>query len=354
MNNESFRDLLQRYLDGKCTPYEVFMLHEWYDQLGEASQHTLSNAEKQTLEEQIWQNLKTELADKPLVPKPKLSWWQRHQLDVQRAAIVVLVIGIAVGLARQTTFVQQHVAQWLDCKSLTANDSFVQRVNQTKRLQKIALADGTVLWLAPGSQVTYPTQFARQKREVTLTGNAFFNVAKDARKPFLVYTGQLVTRVLGTSFWVRSNVKRNAVQVDVLTGKVSVYERSTKGKLVASSTIHQHERSVVLAPNQRVTYSSHDGYLTTGLVTKPVPLQTEPATINQVFSDTPLLSITQQFQRLYGIDIVLANDAIEQCTFTGDVTNLALYDKLRLICKSIGASCEISGTRLLITGDGCH
>jgi transmembrane sensor len=353
MTNEQFRSLLRRYLADQCTDYEVFILHEWYTQLGEESRLSLTESEKQLLEAKIWQNIQAETDDIRIIPLPRARWWQQHRIGMQIAAVVLLILGVTVGYELRSSGELPGSIPWIG-KLTNQQTRMIRQKNETDDLQKISLNDKTIIWLSPGSEIRYPRQFSRQKREVTLVGNAFFNVAKNPKRPFLVYTEKLVTQVLGTSFWIRTDPARKAVNVEVVTGKVSVFEKTTTAAAPATGIIRQKTNSVVLTPNHRVTYFTENGLLTTGLVTKPLPVQVERAPVSQKFMNTALPAIMRQLQQDYGIDIILANERLERCTFTGDVTGIDLYDKLNIICKSIGATCEISGTHLLISGDGCN
>ncbi len=93
---------------------------------------------------------------------------------------------------------------------------------------EVTLADGTTVWLNAGSRLTYPAQFIGHTRDVTLHGEAYFKVAHDAAHPFLVKTGSVTTRVLGTEFNVRAYTSADT-HVTLLQGSVEVtHERNTK------------------------------------------------------------------------------------------------------------------------------
>lgn len=102
---------------------------------------------------------------------------------------------------------------------------------------QLKLTDGTKIWLAPGSVLNYPEAFKGKTREVSLNGEAFFEVAHDTQHPFIIHTGKLQTTVLGTVFNIRAYVEHAAIEVALLSGKVGV---SVPGK-----------QTLVLMPNQR-------------------------------------------------------------------------------------------------------
>ena len=96
------------------------------------------------------------------------------------------------------------------------------------------LEDGSIIWLKGNSSLTYPEHFVNATREVSLIGEALFEVAKDASHPFVVHSNGMNTKVLGTSFNIRPI--GNHVEVVVFTGKVAVsLANSSKRILVLPS-----------------------------------------------------------------------------------------------------------------------
>lgn len=91
---------------------------------------------------------------------------------------------------------------------------------------EVTLADGTKVWLNAESRLTFPEQFRSDRREVTVEGEAFFEVAKDATRPFLVHTKYFTTKVLGTSFNVMAR-RQETASVVLVSGKVEVKAAST-------------------------------------------------------------------------------------------------------------------------------
>ncbi len=188
-----------------------------------------------------------------------------------------------------------------------------------------------------------------------LAGDAFFTIAKDSRRPFRVVTEQVETQVLGTSFWVHTAAQTNKVDVEVVTGKVQVYERKRLAK-----TDNKLSHGVVLTPNQMVTITDSEHW-ETGLIAQPKPIQDEltteaggPAkTEALVFEGTPLSVVCQRVTQVYGIDIDLASTDLSSCTFSGDISRQPLYTQLDLICSAINARYDVRGTRILISGRGC-
>ena len=213
-----------------------------------------------------------------------------------------------------------------------SNNDFIEKRNLDTLIQKIILADGTTVTLYPFSILRYPKEFESTKREVYLAGKAFFDVVKNVKKPFWVYTDHISTQVLGTSFLVNSMKNRN-VSVEVKTGKVSVYTRKDQER--AKQNLFKESIGVVLTPNQKVDYSTQEERLLKSIDEKPV---------SDAFS---------LLERMYGITVVFDIKAMENCYLTANLTDESLFKKLDLICKITHSTYEKTDAQIIIHSEGC-
>ena len=224
--------------------------------------------------------------------------------------------------------------------------------NTTSTAKTIKLEDGTKVTLSAHAVLEYPTHFNSNLREVSLRGNGFFDVAKDASRPFMVYANSIVTRVLGTSFAVNTNAENGNVEVKVRTGRVQVFENE---KLVKK----QGSKAVILTPNQKVTYKAESRFFETGLLEDPKPIVENIGSpkkypgINGNVNEQKLQTLFKELQNSYGIEIVVENTDTYNCFFTGDLSGDDLYKKLEIICITTNSSYEVNGTKILIKGKGC-
>lgn len=234
------------------------------------------------------------------------------------------------------------------------------KINNSKHPLEVRLEDGSLVRLEPNSSISYPKRFS-DEREVYLTGEAFFDVAKDPSRPFLVYYNNIVTRVLGTSFTIKTNAKTNNVEVSVRTGKVQVTENSRIRKGEAKG---EALKGVILKPNQKTVYNVAMRNFEITLADSIYRL-IDPETLampkieymTQAFKydkPTTLADIFSQLESLYGIEIVVTNENIYQCVFTGDISSQEMLKKVQILCLTIGAEFEVNGARILVSGKGCH
>lgn len=192
----------------------------------------------------------TEMVALPKQPL-RVSYWRKWA--VAASILIIAVLGISV---------------YLDKK---IKSDYVFENTDPNKSTIYHLKDGTTVTLKGKSQIKVATDFNESTRTVTLNGEAFFEVAHNADKPFLVLTGNVITKVLGTSFTVKSPLLGQnteggkSVEVEVLTGKVSVFKKDINAKKGEPL-----DKGVVLTPNQKVTYLTENEHFVVGIVDKPV------------------------------------------------------------------------------------
>jgi ferric-dicitrate binding protein FerR (iron transport regulator) len=268
-------------------------------------------------------------------------WW------LAAAAVAILLVG-GYTILRTTMIAPAAEHQFM---AKNAANSVFEEVNEGTTQRQIVLYDSTRVTLQPGAHLIYPTQFSPTKREVYLTGEAFFEVTKDQSRPFFVYSKTLVTEVVGTSFRVRADNTVQTSEVAVMTGKVRVVQNEEDKTLL--QRFMPARKEIMLTPNHRAVYQRETEELVVTLVEKPLPLAVDNVKAS-VFHAASLALVLKDMSYAYGIEIVTQNARINECTFTGDLSKTDdLYIRLALICQSIGASYVIRDAKIFITGNGC-
>lgn len=110
---------------------------------------------------------------------------------------------------------------------------------QASQRRQLELPDGSKVWLSPNSKLTYPEQFGKDSRTVNLVGEAFFEVTHDTQHPFIVQSGTVRTKVLGTSFNVSAYPQQAEMDVTLVTGKVAVNLQNRSELIAATITANQ-------------------------------------------------------------------------------------------------------------------
>ena len=220
------------------------------------------------------------------------------------------------------------------------------QVNHSKIGMLIKLADGSSVILEPGSSLSYPTYFKGKERSVSLKGEAFFEVHKDATHPFFVNTNDLVTRVVGTSFTIKAY--NNSSKVIVNTGKVWVSKKDHTGD------IKQKAKLIYLVPNQQLTYNKAHESLVKNTLAKPLMLSPNVSKELFTFNDTPLNKVIASIERAYNVNIVYNEKQMGGCPLTASLADEHLLEKLDLICKALNASYYINEGQIVLQGKGCN
>ena len=228
----------------------------------------------------------------------------------------------------------------------------VEKWNATKKPMQVKLADGSKITLATNGRIRYANQFLSEKREVYLEGEAFFDIAKDSLRPFLVYSNGLVTKVLGTSFTIKAYGNSNEVTVEVSTGRVSVFPESDAAyKQKASGADLQ---GIVLRPNQKIIYSREEVRMVKTLVEKPQMVVAKAEIPAFEFEDTPASAVFDTIGKAYGIEILYDEALLKDCPLTATLDNQTLHEKLSIICKAVESSYEILDGQIIIHSKGCR
>ncbi|UOQ73831.1 FecR family protein [Hymenobacter cellulosilyticus] len=214
-----------------------------------------------------------------------------------------------------------------------------------KRL--LALPDGSKVWLNRHSTLEYAADFSGGSgREVTLTGEAFFEVQKDPENPFTVLSAASRTRVLGTSFNVRAYAAEDSVEVSVVTGKVAFASRTS------------HQDSVLLTSGMRGVL------LARGEAEIPVPVrQTATADANfrawqtgeLAFDNATLAHVIRTLRTTFGTTITVADKTLLKCRFTGTFRQPDPTQVLQVVSVATNATMTGDATDgFILGGKGCE
>jgi transmembrane sensor len=246
----------------------------------------------------------------------------------------------------------RSVKETFSYSSLISERGLIEQVNTSDKPISIMLADSSVVELSVNSRISYPHRFDSGSRDVYLSGEAFFKVTKNPNLPFRVFANELVTKVLGTSFKVRSFEKDSVIQVIVKTGKVSVFSQAKTKVQETSST--DKSSGIILTPNQQLTYRKEEQQFSRLLLEKPAMIVPVAVDRNMIYEETRLEEVFEQISKAYGINIVYDIELLKNCTVTADLRNESFYDKLDLLCRAIGAGYEVIDGQVVIQSGGCQ
>lgn len=197
---------------------------------------------------------------------------------------------------------------------------------------KLTLSDGTRVWLNASSCIQFPAVFRSDRREVRVEGEVYFEVSKDSARPFLVRTGDVVVKVLGTSFNVRAYLGEE-YKTTLVEGSVAV------GYLGETMKIRPGQQWVLEKDGPKV----HEVKIKSIVSWKNGDFAFEDQVLPEVFNE---------LERWYDIDVFMSNDAIRNMKFTGIFPRYEnINDVLHIIELATCVKCSISGKTIVVSMD---
>lgn len=320
MTEPEFRALFDRYLNGNASPAERKLLDQFFDSY--RVEHPDSAGINPAIKDQILSELrKKKDASIRIVPIRRNNPW----LAVAASISVVMVAAYFL--------FTQYASSPEDDKTIA-----VKTVGYTTtRGQKanLVLPDGTQVKLNSNSHLSYPEKFSGNTREVSLNGEAYFDVTHDKAKPFIVHTGETSTTVLGTSFNINS--KTDAVTVTLVEGKVNV---STPAG------------NATLLPNQQATVHSGSKEINT----KKVDITEFTGWTNNhlIFDNMRVQDAFAVLENWYNVDIDVRNAAINDCVITAKYENESLENVLTSFQFMLKMEYTINKHVVTVSGKGCN
>lgn len=194
------------------------------------------------------------------------------------------------------------------------------------------LSDGTRVWLNSESEIHFPQQFAGKCREVVITGEVYFQVARDTSCPFIIHTGKGDIRVLGTSFNVRDYDYETFLETTLVSGKIAFCHL---------------EKEILLSPGEQLRLDRKSGEVSVMAVNTQLFCSWKDGRL--VFEKERLADIMSTIALWYDVEVVFENEDLENLLFTGNVKRYddleALLDMLRLINK---VNIRVEGRKIMI------
>jgi transmembrane sensor len=195
----------------------------------------------------------------------------------------------------------------------------VQKITSPSGVRsQVTLPDGSNVWLNAESTITFKVPFDQKSRDVSLTGEAYFDVQKNPGVPFVVSTGIVNVRVLGTKFNYKAFENENNIEVVLAEGKVSL---NTEGE--------KRENEVIMKPGDRAVFDK------TSNLTKVTNEKIEKYIAwhdgKLVFDETLMPEVATQIGRWFGVDVVIADSKINNYRITTTFENESLHQVLELL-----------------------
>jgi transmembrane sensor len=365
--SQRLQELFSRYLRRDCQPAEV---EELVTLLGQADAEEALSAPMRSL----WEELKDRPVEYPVAwdrmysqisqVEEDLSTLKRRRNGLMRrigwrpagwrgiAAVFIVLAAMTVywsvtkdrksvtGAATSAMGTGTSMAAEANAGTRASGTAVVAGRGQAlEKKRVIHLPDGSMVILNKHSKLDYPVAFTGGAREVTLSGEAYFNIVHRSGQPFLVHTGKLVTRVLGTAFNIKAYPRENAIEVTVDHGKVQVMKGlSSMG---------------MLTDNQQIRYDrGRDDYARNTVNVKPV-IAWKPVEIS--FDDITMEEAARQIGQRFKVTVSFANPVVKDCRVTATFYQEDDLDEIMtVICGVSQSNFVIQEDKIVINGKGCN
>lgn len=325
------KEIIQRYHLGLCNAKETAAVKAWLT-LDDVEMTFINDQELQKLEDDSWAQLATryKLTSVPVNKKPASSS-NYFRLTWPIAASIVMILGLTIA--------------YLTYNSNLLNNSPKQKTAQviyknirTKKGQKlqVTLPDGTQVWINSESSMRFPQQFTGSKREVSFNGEAYFRVAKNPHKPFIITSNRTRIQVLGTRFNFRDYANENLSTVVVEEGKVRF-----------SGLNHAEKR--VLTANQKGTYGTHANPALFVQMVYNTSKYMDWKDNKLVLDNLTLAEIGPILERWYGIQFEVTDPLLKTRRYTGSFENPGIKQVVESISFALHANCQQQQNKWIIT-----
>ncbi len=305
------KEILLKYLNNNCSDLEFEELANWVNQ-------NIQNKEGKSWSLDQWLMFEPELKMKDEKKYSALLDKIHHEINLKQRekekSKVITLSNITKWLSRAAAVLfipLLGIVFYLLSNNNIQTDKFadltvdsLEVISPIGSRTVVQLSDGTEVYLNYGSKIKYPRNFTGNTRSITLTGEGYFNVAHNPDKPFIVKTGKLNVKALGTEFNVRAYPDLDVISTTLVEGKV-VIEKNLAGE--------KTEQIGTMVPGQHVAYNLNSGEIASGKGSSKKYIAWKDG--KMVFDNTPITEVTHELSRKYNVDIEVEHD-LKYLTYT--------------------------------------
>lgn len=322
--NDLSEEMLMKYLTGKSSDEDLAKISAWINE-SDANARTLFRMEEVYhlgRRDLLSDEKKIDVAEARLLKRlarekarNRKTLQMRHWIKYAAVIAVILLAGSGLG------YWYDHITPARDMLTVTGSSGTTLEV---------VLPDGSKVWLNQSATLRYPRQFSAKERNVSLDGEAYFEVAKNRQKPFVVESEAMCVKVLGTTFNVKCDKSGKMAEATLIEGEIEVRGNNDEGM-------------IILAPGQRAELNR----ITKRLVVKQVDAKLDAVWHDSLipFEQADIFAISKTLERFYQVKIILAPDTKADKTYSGV---LKKKDDIESVLKSLQNSIPI---KYKIVGD---
>ncbi|MDD2381304.1 MAG: FecR family protein [Mariniphaga sp.] len=342
------------YLKGHVKPHEQATVNNW---LEEDKSHSIIFSEIEHVysltssvprffypdEEKAWEEIKRQLNKKDKSNKFCSKW--------AKVAAIFLLAFVSGGIGHY--FLSQN-------SEPIEPPLQVEYVAPLGSRSFLKMPDGSKIWLNAGTTIIYQTTFGSFNRDVKLTGEAFFEIAKNQAIPFVVQTSEINITALGTQFNVKAYADEKTIETTLIKGSVKL--ESTKFKLAEEVILTGTEKAVYTKQSKEIDRIWNNKTVKEHETAKPTPelkiiTSIEPDPIiswkdeRWIINNEKLVSLSKKLERRYAVNIIFDNELLKEYSFGGTLEDETLEQVLDAICSSSPIKYVIEGKSVYIMSD---
>ena len=305
---ENIRELLEKHISGKINSEERKNLKK--------SLSVLSDIELSNILSDMWDHYDHKMSFDDDIDKliEKLQIVPQHKKKY--SLFYSVMTGVAAVLIPFIVFL--NIYYYIDNRKFNDFVAGVTGIDVTSgEKTSITLPDGSNISLNAATSISYPVDFGLNKREITLSGEAFLDVARNEKIPFVVKTDMVFIEVLGTKFNVNAYDNSDIVETSLLEGSVKLTTRGAKAK------------SVILSPFEKATYHKKNDIMTVSQTN--THFETAWLRGDLVFRSANFSDIMNKLEQRYGVDIEIAGDSYDKDLFTGSFKESYVNGVLKIL-----------------------
>lgn len=324
--------LLECFMRGETSPDEERILSDWLhsqeakEQLSNYYQETWKGSNNKLIAEvqgRMFERVKSQMhnAVQELNGRKQKRTMRIRRL-FQYAAVILLIITAGIG---------GHLYTVSQTEPTVTDKSYLVQTGKGQRAN-ITLPDGTVVWLNSYTQLHYNANYGATQRVVSLTGEAYFEVAKDKKKPFIVETAGMNVEALGTTFNVKAYREDSQIIATLFSGSVRV---------------SSDRDNVILSPDENATFERRSGKLAIHKLDNSSYAKMWRNN-DLVFNGETLEEIAVLLNRMYNVQIAFKSERIKQYRFSGVICNNSLDNVIELISLTSPITYETRGDTIIL------
>ncbi len=349
------KEVLINYLSGNFSESDSLTLKAWLEKnqehklfldqvtdIWQASHY--SEISKKINVQSVWNELEGQLHQK----KNPFQW--KRWLQIAAVAFVSMVFG-AIGYY----FINTNVS------SYTPTAQTIEYVAPLGSRSYVKLNDGSKVWLNSGTTIKYTNDFGSDNRNIELSGEAFFEVAKNKNLPFKVNTGEISVTALGTKFNVKAYSEEKTIETTLLEGSVKL--ESDVVKLKENLVLKRNEKAVFTKKDQSIniqnnTTPNQEEKTASVKPSMQIIQSIDPEPIvswkekRWIISNEKLGALSVKLERRYDVNIIFDNELLKDYSFGGTLEDETLEQVLKAISYAAPIKYIIDGKTVYIMADG--